>query len=333
MEAEMVATELAVGGTLGEDGRYRLERMLGTGGMASVWLAEDTRLARSVAVKVLADSLALDASYVSRFRREARVAAQLSHPNLVNVYDFSAAPRPYLAMEYVPGATLADLLHGRRRAAWDPEVVLRELMCALAHVHGAGIIHRDVKPGNVLIGHDGHIRLTDFGIARPSGAERLTSTGLVIGTARYLAPEVLRGEEPDERSDLYASGVLLRDMLRNGGSPHLRSLADRLSDEDPRHRPASADEVLELLDGPQTAPTAAMPSASVFRARPQVPRPTALAAAIAAVLAIVIVVLALSGGSGGSRSNTPARASVPAANAPLASQLDYLERAVSHARR
>src|SRR6516225_11687638 len=155
-EVVMAGTELLIGTSLGEDGRYHLRRMLGTGGMSSVWLAEDERLGRRVAVKVLSDSLALDEAYVSRFEREARVAARLSHPNLVNVFDFSATPpRPYLAMEYVPGATLADLLHGRARARWDPESIFRQLMTALAYVHAAGIIHRDIKPSNVLVGRDG----------------------------------------------------------------------------------------------------------------------------------------------------------------------------------
>jgi serine/threonine protein kinase len=321
----MAATELGVGATLGEGGRYRLRRMLGTGGMASVWLADDERLDRPVAVKVLADSLALNAGYVSRFEREARVAARLSHPNLVNVFDFSSAPpRPYLAMEYVPGATLADVLHGRARIAWDSENIFRELIGALAHVHAAGIIHRDIKPGNVLIARDGRTRLTDFGIARPSGAERLTSTGLVIGTARYIAPELMRGHKPDERSDLYACGILLRDCLRGGGPRHLHALADRLTAEQPRRRPASAAQVLELLDRPATAPTA------VFRSGLRAPRFAVVA--IMAVLVALFIALAAAG-SGGSHRPAAAIGSPPAASAPLSEQLSYLDQAISRARR
>ena len=326
----MAATELVMGASLGEDGRYRLRRMLGTGGMASVWLAEDGRLGREVAIKVLADSLALDAAYVSRFEREARVAARLSHPNLVNVFDFSAdPPRPFLAMEYVAGATLADLLHGRARASWDPKSLFRELMSALAYVHAAGIIHRDIKPGNVLVGRDGRSRLTDFGIARPSDGERLTNTGLVIGTARYIAPEVMRGQRPDERSDLYACGVLLHDCLLDGGRSDLHGLADRLAAEDPRARPASAAEALELLDRPRTAPTAVPPSASIFQTGLRLPRPAMLGTA---VVAIVLLVVLLS--SGGGTHHTPASPSPPpAAGAPLSQHFSYLDRAISRAQR
>jgi eukaryotic-like serine/threonine-protein kinase len=325
-----VATELLTGTSLGEDGRYRLRRMLGTGGMASVWLAEDERLGRQVAIKVLADSLALDPAYVSRFEREARVAARLSHPNLVNVFDFSAAPpRPYLAMEYVPGRTLADVLRGRARDRWDPETVFVQLMYALAHVHDAGIVHRDIKPSNVLIGRDGRARLTDFGIARPSDGERLTSTGLVIGTARYIAPEVMRGQRPDERSDLYACGVLLRDCLHDGGPNGLYRLADRLTAEDPRRRPASAREALELLDRSQTAPTAALAPATTFRTGLRMPLPAVLATA--AVLIALVVVLLTSGG--GTHSTSSSLSPPPSAAAPLNQQLSYLDRAISRARR
>lgn len=338
-EATVAATELETGTPLGEGGRYCLRRLLGTGGMASVWLADDERLGRRIAVKVLADSLALDPAYVLRFEREARVAAGLSHPNLVNVFDFSAEPpRPFLAMEYVDGPSLADILRGRTSAAWDPESVFRELISALAYVHAAGIIHRDIKPGNVLIGRDGRSRLTDFGIARPSDSERLTNTGLVIGTARYIAPEVMRGESPDERSDLYACGVLLRDCLRVGGRDGLNSLADRLAAEDPQERPGSAAEVLELLDRPQTAPTAirsqtapttVLPSKPVFRTRPTVRWPAALAVAVAL---IVLLVVLLSVG-GGTQRSSPSLTRPPAASAPLNQQLSYLERAISRARR
>jgi serine/threonine protein kinase len=305
--------------------------MLGTGGMASVWLAEDVRLGRRVAIKVLADSLALDPGYVSRFEREARVAARLSHPNLVNVFDFSATPpRPYLAMEYVAGATLADLLHDRARSAWDPEVIFRQLMSALAHVHSAGIIHRDIKPSNVLVGRDGRARLTDFGIARPSDGERLTNTGLVIGTARYIAPELLRGEKPDRRSDLYACGILLRECLRGDGPSHLHHLiAERLASEDARKRPASAEEVLELLDGRPTAATAVLPSARVFRTGHRVPMPAMLLAGL--LLVVVLVVIATSSGGSNHTSSSPPRP--PSSGAPLTQQLSYLDREISRARR
>lgn len=321
---------------MGEGGRYRLQRVLGTGGMASVWLAEDDRLGRSMALKLLADSLVLDRGYVARFRREAQVAAGLSHPNLVKVFDFSVAPpRPYLAMEYVPGMALSDLLRERGRAEWDPETSFRELLSALAHVHAAGIIHRDIKPGNVLIGRDGRTRLTDFGIAKPSGSERLTSTGLVIGTARYLAPEIMRGQEPNERSDLYACGVLLHDCLRDGATGHLHALVDRLTSEEPRKRPASAMQVLELLDRLAPAPTAGPPSARIYRThriRPWELKRAALAATIVAVVVVVIVTLT-AGGSGGSHRPSPPVGATPPATAPLRDQLNYLEHAIGRARR
>ncbi len=344
----MAATELAVGASLG-DGRYRLRQMLGTGGMASVWLAEDTRLRRPVAIKVLADSLALDSGYVTRFEREAHVAARLSHPNLVNVFDYSASgSRPYLVMEYVAGGTLADRLRAGRRDDWDPETVFRELMSALAHVHAAGIIHRDIKPANVLIGPDGRSRLTDFGVARPSGAETLTRTGLVVGTARYLPPEVMRGSRPDERSDLYSCGVLLHECLRDGGPQHLRLLADRLTSEQPGNRPASATEVLELLERPVTAATAVLasePASEEARTRPTLPmrrrfrtvglRPTRSAVAvgtIVVVLVVVLIVLAASG-SGGGRPKPTQSVATPPASAGLSTQLDYLDRVIAQARR
>jgi serine/threonine protein kinase len=304
--------------------------------MASVWLAGDSRLGREVAIKVLADSLALDAGFVSRFEREALVAARVSHPNLVNVFDFSSAgPRPYLVMEYVQGGTLADRLRGLARSDWDPETVFRELMAALAHVHAAGIVHRDIKPGNVLIGQDGRTRLTDFGIARPSDGDRLTSTGLVIGTARYIAPEILSGRPADERSDLYACGVLLRDCLHANGAPRLRSLADRLMQERPELRPASAGEVLELLDRQSTARTAVLPKATVFRARGiQLRAPRAMVLAACLLLLVIAFITLASGGSGGSRSpSQPTLGTPPPAAAPLGAQLRYLDGAIARARR
>jgi serine/threonine protein kinase len=339
LEAKMAVTELAAGGSLGDDGRYRLRQILGTGGMASVWLAEDTRLRRPVAVKVLADSLALDEDYVARFEREALVAARLSHPNLVSVFDFGVGgPRPYLVMEYVPGGTLADRLRGRRED-WEAEAVFRDLMGALAHVHAAGIIHRDIKPGNVLIGSDGRTRLTDFGVARPSDGEPLTSAGLVVGTARFVAPEILHGRRPDERSDLFASGVLLHDCLRASGPHRLRWLADRLTAERPEDRPSSATEVLELLDGRNTGTTAIRPGRSTFHARRRFRavklRPTRSAVAVGAIALVLVALLIVlvAGGSGGGRARPSPAVAAPAPNAGLNTQLDYLDRIVARARR
>jgi serine/threonine protein kinase len=353
----MVATELATGVVLGEDGRYRLERLLGTGGMASVWLATDVRLGRRVATKVLADSLALDHDYVSRFEREALVAAQLSHPNLVNVFDFSARPpRPFLVMEYVPGATLADRL--RSDGELEPGTVLRELLSALAHIHKAGIIHRDIKPANVLIGLDNRARLTDFGVAQLSSGARLTSTGLVLGTARYIAPEVLRGSPASERSDLYACGILLRDCLSDGRSRHLRTLADQLTAEPPERRPASALETIALLDQLPTPSPRLPSSAPVFHTHTphisrrgreiqlRVTRSSIVAAAVLLVLVVALIAFS-AGGSGGAHRSTPRAGAVHSAappggataagglpgGAPLARQLDHLDRLIARARR
>src|SRR3954447_26840479 len=151
----MSEIRLAPGALLG---RYRLERELGTGGMSSVWKASDERLGRPVAVKILSETLALDASFVKRFACEAKVAAGLSHPNLVGVYDFSASdPRPYLVSEYIDGGTLAMLLE--RGDTIDGRALAGELLGALGHIHDAGVIHRDVKPANILIDRDGRARL------------------------------------------------------------------------------------------------------------------------------------------------------------------------------
>jgi len=226
--------------------RYRLERTLGRGGMAAVWLGHDEVLDRPVAVKVLADTIAGDPDFVTRFRREAHTAAGLSHPNLADVYDFSEeGERPYLVMQFVPGENLAVLLE--RGEGVDCERVARELLSALAHIHGAGILHRDVKPANVILEPGGTTKLIDFGIALPLDATALTSTGLVLGTERYAAPEVMEGRPATERSDLYSCGVVLR-ACADGISPDLRVLVEWLASRNPRERPRSAREALARLE-------------------------------------------------------------------------------------
>jgi eukaryotic-like serine/threonine-protein kinase len=233
-------------GTLLKD-RYRLERLLGRGGMASVWLASDLVLERPVAVKIIADTIASDPEFRARFRREARVAAGPSHPNLIGIYDYAdGAERPYLVMEYVAGDNLAQRMS--RKAAIDTELLARELLGALAHIHAAGIVHRDIKPQNILITSDGNTKLIDFGIALPADATALTRTGNLLGTARYIAPEVMRGERATERSDLYSCGVVLRDCMGSGAPANLRALVDRLCAEDPLDRPVSAGEALARLE-------------------------------------------------------------------------------------
>jgi len=229
-------------------GRYRLERLLGRGGMASVWLACDRVLERDVAVKVLSDTISSDPGFLARFRREARVAAGLSHPNLIGVWDYAeSGERPYLVMEYVPGDNVAQRIS--QGHAIDCERLARELLGALAHIHAAGIVHRDVKPQNVLIAPDGAAKLIDFGIALPADATALTHTGQLLGTARFIAPEVMSGAPATRRSDLYSSGVVLRDCLGADPSRRLRALVGRLTSTDPRDRPASAEAAFAALGG------------------------------------------------------------------------------------
>jgi serine/threonine protein kinase len=301
---------IASGRRLG--GRYVLNRVLGHGGMAVVWLAIDERLDREVAVKVLSDTLTAEHDYRGRFRREAHVAAGLQHPNLVSVYDYDAGDRPYLVMEYIEGGDLAAALDAGTRP--PAHQVGRELLSALQHIHGAGILHRDIKPQNVLIDGHGYARLTDFGIARPSNAAQLTKTGHVIGTERYLSPEVRGGEPATERSDLFALGVLLAEL---GGEGPVLLLAERLRDPDPTQRPASAAAALAELErtteagppGTATQPFSIEPEPrGPRRFEPTVTRPrspqrrsrfVALAAVGLAILALAIALLAGGGGEGG----------------------------------
>ena len=205
--------------------RYRLDRVLGRGGMAVVHLAEDTELGRAVAVKVLADHVAGDPQIRERFLREARLAARLSHPNLVGVYDFGQEDgRPFIVMELVPGEPLDRLIarDGRLSPARAVELVLQA--CAgLEHAHAAGLVHRDVKPHNLLVRDDGVVKLADFGIARVRDLQRLTQTGTVLGTAAYLSPEQARGDDVTPAADVYSLGVVLYELL-TGRPPALTPL-------------------------------------------------------------------------------------------------------------
>jgi serine/threonine protein kinase len=315
--------EPAAGVTLAE-GRYRLVERLGGGGMATVWMAQDTRLGREVAVKVISDALAAQAPYVERFRREARIAAGLSHPNLVDVYDFgSDGERPFLVMEYIDGGALGPGSAGAASPRLDSDALARELLDALGHIHAAGIIHRDIKPANVLVGPDGRARLTDFGIAQAEDSTALTDTGQVIGTLKYLAPEVARGLPATRRSDLYSLGVLLSEVAAADGSPGLARLIDRLTQADPAQRPSSAEQALSALDGPTRATAATRPLAAHDPQHRRALLATGLVLALAAV--IVVIVIASTGGGGESSASTVRAAP---ANAPLSRQLSTLDRMV-----
>ena len=186
------------------DGRYRIVRKLGAGGMADVYLAEDQELGRRVAIKILNDRHAGDEQFVERFRREAKNAAGLSHPNIVSIYDRGEAEGSYyIAMEYLEGRTLKELIV-RNGPTPIPIAIdyARQILSAIAFAHRNGIVHRDIKPHNIVVGGDGRLKVTDFGIAR-SGASQMTEAGSIIGTAQYLSPEQARGASVDQRSDLY----------------------------------------------------------------------------------------------------------------------------------
>jgi len=278
--------------------RYRLERTLGRGGMAAVWLGHDERLDRPVAVKVLSDTISSDPGFVARFRREAQTAAGLSHPNLVQVYDFSdEGERPYLVMEFVPGETLAA--HLERGDRVDCDQLARELLEALAHIHEVGILHRDVKPSNIVVEPDGTARLIDFGIALPRDATALTRTGLVLGTERYTAPEVMEGQMATERSDLYSCGVVLG-ACKGRSSRALRELVAALVSRDPRDRPLSAEHALELLDWQDGVEEQATEVLEQPAASDSGSNRALVAGAICAVLGIAAIVVALVLSSGGS---------------------------------
>jgi hypothetical protein len=281
-------------------GRYQLGPVLGRGGMAEVRRAVDTRLSRPVAIKILRIDLAGDSTFQARFRREAQAAAGLNHPNIVSVYDTgeqldpaSDVHIPYIVMELVVGHTLRDLLREGRKIL--PERALEMemgVLDALQYSHNAGIIHRDIKPANVMLTSTGQVKVMDFGIARAVAdtSASMTQTAAVIGTAQYLSPEQARGETVDNRSDVYAAGCLLYELLVGeppfkGDSPvsvayqHVRELPVRPSlidpvitpdmdaitlkalEKDPERRYQSAkemrDDIARLLAG--LSPTAQLP--------------------------------------------------------------------------
>ena len=231
--------------------RYVLERKLGNGGMASVYLARDPKLDRRVAVKLLADNFAEDDVARRRFEREARLAAKLDHPNVVRVFDVGEEEgRPFIVMEHVDGGTVADLT-GRKRPSRKLALGLLSQACAgLGHAHAEGLVHRDVKPQNLLINSsDGRVKIADFGIARAIEEAGITKTGMVLGTQPYMAPEQLQGGKLTPATDVYALGVLGRELLGKRLPPELEALLDRCVNENPHLRFADAGELGDALDG------------------------------------------------------------------------------------
>ncbi len=198
--------------------RYEIHKRIGRGGMADVFLARDKLLDRSVAIKVLFPEFAVDPNFVERFRREAQAAANLSHPNIVNVYDWGKYEGTYfIAMEYVQGRTLAEILKTNKQLTPKQAAeIASEVAAALGFAHEAGLAHRDIKPANILIGTNGNVKVADFGIARAMNAgteANLTQAGSVMGTASYFSPEQAQGAQPDPRSDLYSLGIVMYEMV------------------------------------------------------------------------------------------------------------------------
>src|ERR671918_2059567 len=261
------------------DGRYRVLSRLGAGGMADVYCAEDTHLGRQVALKVLYRRFAQDAEFVERFKREAQSAAGLTHPNVVNVFDRGEHDGTYyIAMEYLPGRTLKQIV--AERGALDQEAIIDigvQILRAASFAHRRGVVHRDLKPHNVMLDDAGNAKVTDFGIAR-AGVSEMTEAGSIMGTAQYLSPEQAQGRPANAQSDLYSVGIVLYEMLtgrlpfdgesavaiavqhlndqpapirslRPDVAPELEAAVMRALAKDPNARWADADEFIRALEG------------------------------------------------------------------------------------
>lgn len=341
--------------TLLAAGRYRVERTLGRGGMAVVYLAHDEQLHRLVAVKVLAEHLAGDDNLRARFLQESRLAGRLSHPNVVQVFDAGETDgSPYIVMEYVSGDTLAH----RGKLAHAQVVPLALQACAgLQHAHNAGLVHRDVKPANLLVRGDDILKIADFGIARATEQTRLTQHGTVLGTAAYLSPEQAAGEEVTAATDIYSLGAVVYELLTGRPPYEFESLADLSAQQtagvitplrdlepsvpepveaavmhalarDPRFRPGSASDFSHELAKASKAPAEPVLATAItepLRSRRYQGLPGGSSwlwisgAAAVAIVAVVLGLLSI-GGNGPSKLQTvpiqaPVRGTTPAVEA------------------
>ena len=328
-------------------GRYEIERPLGHGAMAVVDLARDVELERPVALKRLAENLSRDEELRARFLREGRLAARLAHPNVVRIFDVGDdGGRPFIAMEYVDGETLAELVARTGPLAADEAAGLGVQVCrALAAAHDAGLVHRDVKPQNLLLGSNRLLKLGDFGIAFGLGGTRLTMAGTVLGTAAYLAPEQARGEEVTAAADVYGVGAVLYELLTGrpprapasiadltdateiapppNAPPALAGIVMRCLAADPNARPRSAaglaHELAATLPGADTLALPGHPSRrateiksrSARRSKKLRPAVALVAVAVGAIAGGGIALVATRGGSSPAAPPAPRVAPVP----------------------
>jgi serine/threonine protein kinase len=325
-------------------GRYRVERTLGHGGMASVYLAHDAELDRPVALKVLAEHLTDDDAFRRRFLREARLAARLSHANVVQVYDAGEQDdRPFIVMEFVPGVTLAEMLAETGHLPFrEAAGIAHQAALGLDSAHAAGLVHRDIKPQNLLVRGDGVVKIADFGIARAAELSHMTQLGTVLGTAAYLSPEQAQGDEVTAAADIYSLGAVLYEMLvgrtpfefstlaelaekqRDGVITPVRDLEPSVPEDiealvmrclarDPDFRPRSAAEVARALEG-ETAvdelptlvgETRVLPARRSWSIPGRGTWMWVAAAVAAATLALILGLLALGGSSAPQRAPKP----------------------------